>query len=68
MLIDWRHTVIWAGTGIEERASADTNWRWRVETVRLVLRRLVLVLIRWGESKWLVLALKRLVLKQTIND
>ena len=60
--------MVWAGTGIEERASADTNWRWCIEMVRLVLRWLVLVLIQWGESKWLVLALKRLVLKQTIND
>ena len=60
--------MVWAGTGIEERASTDTNQQWRVETVRLVLRWLVLVLIWQGESKWLVLVLKRLVLKQTIND
>ena len=60
--------MVWAGTGIEERAGTDTNQRWCVEMVRLVLRWLVLVLIRQGESKWLVLALKRLALKQTIND
>ena len=60
--------MVWAGTGIEERAGADTNQQWCVEMVRLVLRWLVLVLIRQGESKWLVLALKRLALKQTIND